>query len=266
MLIQTRWAAISLRIMGGRAEELQTFHLGSADAFNHFQRVRHAEDIDPAPEAIKTFLAGSRAPEPIPDTLGKVITSLLRVFAERADRDVGGWVIAYFLTQDGAFLCGHGYAVSDPILTKVGPGSAVPHGTAQAGGFGLSVTELGEREGVVVYWLQRPGGTVFVKGPEGYAEYDFEGGPSDFIAAASAALGRKVEIWFGDKPSGQPQSITILRDQNGVPSMTIANDKGLLSLSVLNVAAPFYVHGALDLAAANDPDAWEGYLKEIKFG
>jgi hypothetical protein len=169
----------------------------------------------------------------------RAITSLLRVFAERTERDVGGWVTGYFLCKDGAFLCGYGYAVSDPILKKVGPGSAVPHGTAAAGGFGLSVTEFRAREGVVVYWLQRPGGTVFVKEPDGYAEHDFEGTPSEFLARASEALGRKVEIFFGDKPTGQPQTITIMRDENGVPSMAVANDRGSLSFSVLNVATPF---------------------------
>jgi hypothetical protein len=249
-----------LRIAGGQIDELQVLHLGSAAAFNDFQRVRHAKEIDHAPEAVKTFLAGSRAAEPIPKALSEATTSLLRVFAERTERDVGGWVTSYFLTRDGAFLCGYGYAVSDPILTQIGPGSAVPHGTAEAGGFGLSVTELGERDGVVVYWLQMPGGTIFVKEPEGYAEYEFEGSPSAFISSASTKLGRKVEIWFGDKPSGLPQSITILRDHNGVPSMAIANDRGVLSFSVINVATPFDAQAALDLTA-NDPNALERALE-----
>jgi hypothetical protein len=243
-----------LRVTAGRVEELQTFYLGSPDAFDHFQRVRHAEDIDHAPEAVKTFLAGSRAAEPIPDALSKVITSLLRLFAERTERDVGGWVTGYFLTKDGAFLCGYGYAVSDPILTYLSPGSAVPHGTAAAGGFGLSVTELDELGGVVVYWLQMPGGTVFVREPEGYAEHEFKGMPSEFISSASAGLGRKVEIWFGDKPSGPPQSITIMRDRDGVPSMAVVHDGGTLSFSVLNVASPFDARAALNLAA-NDSNS-----------
>ncbi len=244
-----------LRVSGGTAEELPVFHIGSVDAFEHFQRIRHAEEIDPAPEAVKTFIAGSRAAEPIPDALHKAITSLLRVFAERSQRDVGGWPTGYFLTRDGAFLCGYGYSVSDPILKKVGPGSAVPHGTAQEGGFGLSVTEFGNRDGVVVYWLQRTGGTVFAKEPTGYVEHNFEGTPSRFAAEASAALGRKVELWFSETPVRQPQSITIMRDKDGVPSMAVVNDGGALSFSVLNVTTPFAARAALNLAAANDPDA-----------
>ena len=69
----------------------------------------------------------------------------------------------------------------DPILTQLGPGSAVPHGTAEAGGFGLSVTELGKRNGVVVYWLQMPGGVVFVREPETYTEHEFKGPPRNSL-------------------------------------------------------------------------------------
>jgi hypothetical protein len=240
------------RVADGNVEELQAFHLGSAEAFDHFQRVRHAREIDPVPEAVQTAIIASRASDALPDSLGNVITSLLRVFAERSEHDVGGWVTAYFLTKDGAFLCGYGYSVSDPILTTIGPGSAVPHGTAQAGGFGLSVTELGEREGLVVYWLQLPGGTVFVRTSEGYKEHNFRGTPSQFIANASTELSRKVEIWFGDKPAGQPQTITVLRDRDGVPAMAIANDRGTLSFSVLNVSTPFDTRAELDFSRTDD--------------
>jgi hypothetical protein len=243
------------RIAVGKVEDLQAFHLGSAEAFDHFQRVRHAQEIDPAPEAIKTIIVASRASDAIPDTLSNSIASLLRVFAERTEHDVGGWVTAYFLTKDGAFLCGYGYSVSDPILTKIGPGSAVPHGTVQAGGFGLSVTELGEREGLVVYWLQLPGGTIFVRTSENYTEHSFQGTPSDFVASASERLGRKVEIWFGDKPTGQPQTITVIRDRNGVPAMAIANDRGTLSFAVLNVATPFDARAAMDFSTTSDLDS-----------
>jgi hypothetical protein len=241
-----------LRITSQHVQELQTFHLGSDEAFGDFQRARHAEDIDHAPKAVKTFIVGSHGAEPIPGDLGKAITSLLRIFAERSERDVGGWVTTYLLTQAGAHLCGYVYAVSDPILSRIGPGSGLPHGTAEEGGFGLSVTELGDREGVIIYWLQMPGGTVFVRQPNGYKKYEFNGTPSDFIANASAALGRKIEIWFGDKPSGPPQSITVLRDQNGLPSMAVAYDGTALSFSVLNVTSPFAAKGALDLAT-HDP-------------
>src|SRR6266571_4959534 len=88
---------------------------------------------------------------------------MLRLFAERSERAVGGWVTPYYLTREGAFLCGYGYAVSGPVLTRIGPGSTVPHGTAEAGDFELSLTELGVLRGVIVYWLQRPEGAMFLK-------------------------------------------------------------------------------------------------------
>jgi hypothetical protein len=237
------------RIADGRVEELQTFHLGSTDAFEDFQGTRLGRGVDHAPEAVKTFIAGSRAPEPISDDLATAITTMLQVFAERSERDVGGWATGYFLTKDGAFLCGYGYSVSDPILTKIGPGSVVPHGTADAGGFGLSVTEFGERQGVVVYWLQQPGGTVFVRSEHGYQTHRFAGGPTEFITRASAALDRKVEIFFGDQPSGPAQSVSVLHDVTGAPSMAVALHGGSISLSVLNVATPFKTRGTINLAS-----------------
>jgi hypothetical protein len=116
----------------------------------------------------------------------------------------------------------------------------------------LSVTEFGELGGVVVYWLQLPGGLVFVNKPEGYAVHEFTGPPSEFIANASTGLGQKVQIWFGEKPIGPPQSIAVLRDRNGVASVAIVNDGSALSFSVLNVTSPFDTRAALDLAP-NDP-------------
>ena len=171
------------------------------------------------------------------------------------ERDVGGWATAYVLTKEGAFLCNYSYAVSDPILTKIGPGSTIPHGTADAGGFGLSVTEFGELQGVVVYWLQQPGGTVFVRGADGYKAHAFRGLPTEFIAEASTALNRKVEILFGDQPSGPARKISILRDENGLPSIALADHGGSLSFSVLNVSTPFKTDAALDLAGGGETGA-----------
>jgi hypothetical protein len=239
-----------IRIADGHlVEELQTLHLGSTDAFEDFQRTRLGRGVDHAPEAVKTFIASGRGSEPVPDGLTTAIISMLQMFAERPERDVGGWATGYFLTKEGAFLCGYSYAVSDPILIKIGPGAIVPHGTASAGGFGLSVTEMGEREGVVVYWLQQPGGTVFVRGEHGYEAHKFEGVPAEFISKASAALDRKVEILFGDQPPGPAQRFSVLHDENGAPSMVVAHHGNSFSLSVLNVTTPFQTHADLNLAS-----------------
>jgi hypothetical protein len=243
-----------MRVMDGEVRELPALNLGVSEAFTHFQRIRHDTQIDHAPEAVKSFFVGSKASEPVPPDLSLAITSMLRLFAERSERDVGGWVTPYFLTRGGAFLCGYGYCVSDPILTKIGPGSSVPHGTAEAGGFGLSVTELGNGDGVVVYWMQQPGGMLFLRKSDGYQPIAVEGGPSEFIERASTAAGQKVEIFFSDQPHGPPESIIIMRDENGIPSMAIARQGKAFSLSVLNVATPFRSRAALDLAPVVDPD------------
>ena len=253
-----------IRIAQGRVEELPAFHLGVSDAFEHFQRIRHDAEIDYAPEAVKTFVTGSRSAESVPDLLSITIRSMLRLFAERSERDVGGWVTPYYLSREGAFLCGYGYAVSDPVLTRLGPGSILAHGSAEAGGFGLSFTELGVLQGVIVYWLQLPGGIVFRKVANGYEATNYEGRPAEFMERASAGVGQRVEVLFSDQPIGPPQSITIMRDDKGVPSMAIAKHGRSFSFSVLNVASPFRSFGEVRLGDHREipgKDLFSDYLR-----
>lgn len=228
-----------VRVSQGEAQELATLHLGLTDAFNEFQRIRHDAEIRAIPEAVSIFFTGSRATNPVPPGLDSASTSMLRLFAERSERDVGGWPVAYQLTSEGAFLCGYMYSASDPILTRIGPGSLVPHGTAEAGGFGLSVTELGRGDGLVVYWRQLPGGTVFRKTADGYEVLKFDGTPSTFKERVFAATGQPVEIMFNDQPAGPLESITVMRDERGVPSMVLAKHGDAISFSVLNVGTTF---------------------------
>ena len=197
------------RVSEGKAQELPTLHLGLSEAFTHFQRIRQDPKIDALPEAVITFLSGSRASQSVPPGLSTAITSLLRLFAERQERDVGGWPVAYHLTSEGAFLCGYAVSASDPILTKIGPGSIVPHGTAEAGGFGLSVTELGRGDGLVVYWRQKPGGTVFRRTAAGYDVLNFDGSISVFKEQVFAEIGQHAEIFFDDQSAGPLESIEV---------------------------------------------------------
>jgi hypothetical protein len=153
------------------------------------------------------------------------------------------------VTAEGTFFCGYGYAVSDPILKRIGPGALVPHGTAEAGGLGLYVTEFGRGNGMVVYWLQLPGGTVFVRGENGYDAREFRGPPSEFKQQALESLGKPVELLFGDQPTGPARSIAVMLDETGIPSIAIAKRKGSFSVAVLNVATPFQVGGEMSLIA-----------------
>ena len=100
----------------------------------------------------------------------------------------------YVLVPDGAYMCGYAHAVSDPILDKVGPGAVVPHGTAEAGGYGLSVTELVDPEGIVVYRGQTPGGLVLIRGKHGYRTVRIDGAPAEFRAKASELALRLLQF------------------------------------------------------------------------
>jgi hypothetical protein len=172
---------------------------------------------------------------------------MLRLFAERAERDVGGWPVPYFLTSEGAFFCGYGYCVSDPILGKIAPGSIVPHGSAEAGGFSLSVTEFGHGKGMVVYWLQQPGGMAFLRTADGYNAQGFDGTPSHFKKIVFEVLGERIDLLFSDEPHGPPESIVVLRDEGGTLVAARAAHGDSCSFSVLNLETPFEARATMSL-------------------
>jgi hypothetical protein len=243
------------RISQGEARELSTFHIGNTDAFEHFQRIRHDTEIHPVPEAISIFFPGSRDTDPVPSGLHTAITSMFRLFAERSERDAGGWPTAYHINGGKAFLCGYLYATSDPILSNIAPGAIVPPGTAEAGGFSISVTELGRADGVVVYWLQLPGGIIFRRTGAEYEALKFGGAPTAFKEQASAAIGQKVEIIANDGPAAPIESLVVIRDESGRPSMAMARHGDAISFSVLNVGSAFRSRAAVKLWGSKEDKA-----------
>ncbi len=235
------------KISGGMESEVAATYIGEKKAFEDFQSIRHAADIDPVPKSVETFLFGTRAPRKIPEAIRTATELMLRLFMQRGERDVGGWAVPYVLVKEGAFMCGYGYSVSDPILDKIAPGSVVPHGTAEAGGYGVSVTELGKGEGLVVYWRQLPGGLILTRQGSGYSTLEIGGHPSEFKATALDIIKKSVDVLFGDMPLGHSESLIILRDEYGKPAVTIAKRGNNLSFAVLNVETVFRSRASLDL-------------------
>ena len=236
-----------VRISGGAAHHVPTLHIGSSEAFEKFQAIKLRVKADPVPASVSILFCGSRGTEAAPEELRVSLSAMLRLFAEWPERDVGGFAVPYFLTKEGAFLCGYGYSVTDPLLPQLRVGSALPHGTAQAGGFGLSLTEWCKNRGLVVYWLQKPGGTVFVRTEGGYSALDFPGTPTEFKNAAKSALGEPVDILFGEgDPHGTPDRITLVRDRDGKPSIAVAKHGTALSFSALNLETEFWANTFLE--------------------
>jgi hypothetical protein len=236
-----------VRISGGAARHVLTLHIGSSAAFEKFQAIKLRVKADPVPASVSILFCGNRGTEAAPEELRASLSAMLRLFAEWPERDVGGIAIPYFLTKEGAFLCGYGYSVTDPLIPQLHVGSALPHGTAQAGGFGLSLTEWCKNRGLVVYWLQKPGGTVFVRTEGGYSALDLPGTPAEFKNAAQSALGEPVDILFGESdPQGAPDRITIVRDRDGKQSIAVAKHGNSLSFSVLNVETEFWANTFLE--------------------
>lgn len=166
----------------GKAIEQIVLHIGSTSAFNDFQRIRHSRSNPYSPKALKTFMCGVSGLQ-LPEVVVRAIHSMIEVFASREERDVGGWAVPYILDSQEAHFCSYCYSVSDPVFDELVPGSLVAHGTAQGGGSNLSVTGLPDHEGMVIYWLQIPGGQVVLRTSKGYEQHNFKGGPTAFKEA-----------------------------------------------------------------------------------
>ena len=194
------------KVEDGRMSECSTLHIGNTEAFAAFQRVRH-EDVNPyAPKALKSFLC-SRGGE----GLSLAIRSMIDLFATRAERDVGGWAVPYVLSAEGVSFCSYAYSVSDPVFDEIAPGSLIGHGTPERGGSTLSVMGLPNNMGMVVYWLQLPGGFVLTRSQQGCDQRMFRGGPTEFKAAVREAFSFDVDLWVVDQPLGAPRHLVIMR-------------------------------------------------------
>jgi hypothetical protein len=227
------------KVENGHASECSTLHIGSTEAFAVFQRIRHG-DVNPyPPKAFKNFLSSTSGSMPVPEGLSTAIGSMIDLFAMRTDRDVGGWAVPYVLTEDGVSFCSYSYSVSDPMFDQLVPGSLIGHGTPEGGGSTLSVTGLPNNMGLVVYWLQLPGGLVLTRSENGYDQRAFRGGPSAFKAAVREALSFDVDLWVGDQPLGPPRHIVVMRGKDGQLDATIADHGNGLTFAVHNTRDPF---------------------------
>jgi len=117
--------------------------------------------------------------------------------------------------------------VTDPVIGSLAPGEVIPHGTATGGGFSFSHAPVGELGGMVVYWLQKPGGLVLRLDGCEYKTDSFAGGPLEFKAAVEKGLGLKVDLWFNDNPPElrTVKSISYMDDQAGRARIATVTDE-----------------------------------------
>jgi hypothetical protein len=123
--------------------------------------------------------------------------------------------------------------------TQISSGSALLHGSAEQGGFALSVTEFASGAGIAVYQVQQPGGSIFLKRDNGYEQLKFVGVPSDFKKQVETATDQTVDLWVSDEPMDQLDRVSILRDESGNPVVAISHRGNSFSISALNVNTPF---------------------------
>jgi hypothetical protein len=183
-----------------------------------------------------------------PSQLNIATRTMSQLFAERPERDVGGFVLPYFLNEEGAFLLNYNYAVSDPLFADGWKPLLVGRGTAKKGGFNLTLTELGSDQGVIAYWPQKPGGLAFARNATGYREIPFAGAPSAAKAFLSDRLGMDVDLFVSDVDVTAPfDKTTILRASDGSPAISIGTTGRSLSVSNLSKTGDFYVKTKVDL-------------------
>ncbi|MFM0687295.1 hypothetical protein PQQ77_15045 [Paraburkholderia strydomiana] len=254
------------KIAEGVVTEVQTLYLGQRDAFEALQRARHTTEIDHAPEAMHTFMCGLADLRPnkdmaeivVPEALSRTIVAMQNVFVATGSRDVGGVAIPYVASPYGTQICDYAYAVTDAILSDIRAGTVIPHGTAQGGGFSVCVTDVRGRDGLVIYWLQKPGGKVILRDGRTYVEHDFAGSPSVFKDAVRQALGCEVELFFSEAGAGPIRSLHTLVDQSGRPRLSVAvGEQGLTFAWVQNTPDSFRAKQAIPLEKMTAVDAAE---------
>lgn len=241
------------KVAAGEAIESQTFHLGQHDAFAQLQRLRNEDVADHPPDAIYTFIFAvpEMEAEP-PDGFSRTVFSMQRLLFQRAERDIGGLVTPYLLDRHGVRLGTYGFSASDPIVSQLSYGQTIPHGTAPAGGFGVSVTELQGDDGIVVYWPQKPGGRISLGDALDPTVFEFDGTPSEFKVNVRAALGIDVDIWFSDQPQATPEVIEIVPDREGRPRFAVARSEKVLSFAWASESPEPFISERTILMTANN--------------
>jgi len=90
--------------------------------------------------------------------------------------------------------------------------------------------------------------------PSGFEAINIDGTPSAFRIAAENKLGKPVEIFFGERdPRGQPDSITVLSDENGKQTVAVARYGKELQFSVIDTSSDFRTKvGSIDLGGQSN--------------
>lgn len=218
-------------VSNAKSRRVSTLHLGNSTAFSDFQRIRHSLLKDHAPNAIHQLLCGVAGEDYVPDGAVLAMRAMWQLFATRQQRDVGGWVLPYVVYPSGGKVCSYGYSVTDPIAESLTPGSTIPLGTTELGGFAFSLTPLRDDTGLVTYWLQSRRGTIFRRNQGGHERLEIMGAPSEFRRAVAAEIGQEIDIWFKDPFKAPATPIAVLVDEVGRPRINVLRHDNSVALT-----------------------------------
>jgi hypothetical protein len=214
-----------VRVAKGKELACGALHLGSDHAFSRLSAFRQSRKLDHAPEALHNLIVSTRLQSAPSNNIMRNLSAIFRLFPASTERDVGGWPTPYRLTAEGAELCGVCFNVTDPIVSNLEPGDVIPHGSAEGGGFGFSLTELNRGAGLLAYWLQGQLGYVFLRESAAYHRHEFSGTPEAVKAAILKQLGLNADIWFSNSPlAAGAKPTAVLNDTLDRPRALITAD------------------------------------------
>jgi hypothetical protein len=233
-------------ISSGRRHVRHAAHIGIA--FDKFQRLRHSEEREISPGRISTFVCGTQGAAPFVDPAGVAVRTMMSVIARQTDKQIGGWPTGYVVGPEGLGCLSYLYALTDADAVDQRPGEALRDGSAQEGGYSLSVTGLPGHEGLVIYMLQQPGGLLFLREEERYEVHRLTGEPPEFTSQALERFGVDVSLWVGGPPpDGEPDSVEVMPGGDGSPAIALASYGGSFTIHPLTPNAAFKTKGTSEL-------------------
>lgn len=238
------------KVTANGTEEIKSFSLGDPQQFSKFQDYRHSKALEYPENSLMTLQIAGRDETFSPDGLFQAsLVAMWRLFASGSGQLVGGWATPFCFTARGASLITYAYSATDPAMDRLLPGDLIPHGTAERGGFGFSLTELPGHAGTVAYWLQRAGGYVMLHSGASFQAIFVDGNPTQFLERARTVAGREVSLWFGSETVTSIVSSKSIYDKDNIHRLNlITHENGARSFQwIQRTDGEFEINFSLDV-------------------
>lgn len=244
-----------VRVFEGRIERLSLLHLGDTNAFSRLQALKDEADFAYPPDSLSLWAhyCEGKAGR-VPSGMSATIQAMQGLFSQTGERHVGGIVVPYLIDGLEPMRCGYIHSVTDPVRSSLIPGDIVRHGSSERGGFGVSVYELEEMDGIVVYWPQAKLGSILVGVGDNCSVDQLPGEPDAFVDSVKTLFGRAVHVGFGNAGLVGDRTVSKLRDSQGRAILSATTTDGAFAFTWIGESnEPFRVTDTLQLTQ-REPD------------